>query len=417
MRAEIVSVGTEILLGQIVDTNAAELGQLFASLGIDHVHRQTVGDNLPRLTEALRLALSRADIVVTIGGLGPTEDDMTRDGVAAALESPLVVDEAVEVHLKDLFTRRGFAWTTSQLRQAQRPACAVPIDNPNGTAPGLLATSKGKTVVCLPGPRNEFVPMVYGPVSEALSNLSGGGSIVSRVLRIVGIGEAALEDRIRDLLTLEDVTVAPYAKVGEVHLRLTTRVAPGADPGAKIGPVADEIRARLGEAVYGEGETSLEARVLELLRGRGLKLATAESLTGGLVGGALTSVDGSSDVYLGGVVAYASSQKEALLGVPSSVLLAPEHGPVSEAVAAAMAEGARARLGADVAVSTTGVAGSSPVRENGVEKASGLVFVGVAGLGETVATRFQLGGNRETIRIRSVQFALASLYRRLMATG
>lgn len=410
MRAETVSVGTEILLGQIVDTNAAELGQLFASLGIDHVFRQTVGDNLTRLVETLKLALSRSDIVVTIGGLGPTEDDITRDGVAAALDSPLVVDETVEAHLKDLFTRRGFAWTTSQLRQAQRPACAVPIDNPNGTAPGLLATSNGKTVVCLPGPRNEFVPMVHGPVSDALSRLSGGGSIVSRVLRVVGIGEAAMEDRLKDLLNLPDVTVAPYAKVGEVHLRLTTRVAAGGDDSA-LEPVEAEIRSRLGDMVYAEGEESLEATVLGLLKSRGLSLATAESLTGGLVGGRLTGVDGASEVYRGGVVTYVNEEKTALLRVPLAILASD--GAVSEAVASAMAEGARTRLGADVAVSTTGVAGGSPLVENGVEKPSGLVYVGVAGLGRTVALKHQFGGNRNTIRSRATQAALALLYRKL----
>ena len=412
MRAEIVSVGTEILLGQIVDTNAAELGQLFATLGIDHMDRQTVGDNLGRLTEALQLAMSRSDIVVTIGGLGPTEDDMTRDGVAAALNSPLVVDEAVEAHLKDLFTRRGFSWTTSQLRQAQRPECARPIENPNGTAPGLLARLGDKTVVCLPGPRNEFVPMANGPVAAALAEISGGGSIVSRVLRIVGIGEAAMEEKIKDLLDLPDVTVAPYAKVGEVHLRLTTRVSSAGESSPALDRVAEEIRSRLGDMVYAEGEQSLEETVLLLLRAKGLTLATAESVTGGMVGGRLTSVDGASEVYRGGVVAYVNEEKTDLLAVSSDLL--SQVGAVSEGVAVAMAEGAQSRLCADVAVSTTGVAGADPVVENGVEKPSGLVYIGVSGLGRTVAMRHQFGGNRETIRARATRVALAMLYRKLL---
>ncbi len=413
MRAEIVSVGTELLLGQIVDTNAAELGQLFASLGIDHMYRQTVGDNLPRLTDALRLALSRSDIVVTIGGLGPTEDDITRDGVAMALGDRLVVDPEIEEHLKALFTRRGYPWTPSQLRQATRPSCAEPIDNPNGTAPGLLARKDAKVVVSLPGPRNEFVPMVNGPVTTALARLSGGGSIESRVLRIVGVGEAALEDQIRDLLGLGDVTVAPYAKVGEVHLRLTTRTGPGVSGVDALDSVAEEIRSRLGDKVYAEGEVSLEETVLSMLRERGATLATAESLTGGLVGGRLTSVEGASAVYMGGVVTYTDAQKTALLGVPPDLLLDPAHGAVSEAVAVAMADGALGRLGTNVAVATTGVAGVAPYIENGVEKPNGLFYVAVAGIGRTTAVRSQLGGSRETVRLRAAQAALALLYRHL----
>ncbi|MBX3111940.1 MAG: competence/damage-inducible protein A [Fimbriimonadaceae bacterium] len=416
MRAEIVSVGTEILLGQIVDTNAAELGRLFASTGVDHVFRQTVGDNLQRLVEALRLALSRSDIVVTIGGLGPTEDDITRDGVAAALDSPLVLDPALEAGLRELFERRGLVWTSSQTRQAHRPECARPIENPNGTAPGLLAMAHGKTVICLPGPRNEFVPMVKGPVAAALADLSGGGAIVSRVLRVVGIGEAALEERIQDLLDLPDVTVAPYAKVGEVHLRLTTRVAAGGQASA-LDPVAAAIRARLGTMVYGEDDQSLEAVVLDLMRRRGLTLVTAESLTGGMVGARFTSVDGASKVYRGGFVTYADDEKADRLGVPRLLLESPDHGAVSEAVALAMAEGAVRQTGADVAVSTTGVAGSEPLVENGVEKPSGLVYVAVAGLGPSVAVRHQHRGDRATVRARATQHAVHLLYQSLVNSG
>ncbi len=223
MRAETVSVGTEILLGQIADTNAVELGRVFAECGIAHTHRQTVGDNLERLTDSLRLALSRADIVVTIGGLGPTDDDLTRDGIAAALEDPLILDAAVESRLRSLFERRRLVWLDSQIRQAYRPSCGDVIENPNGTAPGLVCRKDGKTVIAMPGPKPEFVPMLEGPVKEILVGLGGGGVIRSRIVRIAGMGESLVEDRLRDLMKQDDPTVAPYAKIGEVHLRLTAK--------------------------------------------------------------------------------------------------------------------------------------------------------------------------------------------------
>lgn len=411
MNAEIVSVGTEILLGQIVDTNAQAVGLLLAELGIGHTHRQTVGDNLGRLTEALRLALSRSDIVFTIGGLGPTEDDLTRDGIAAALDDPLVVDETLEERLKAMFAQRKLAWVDSQLRQATRPSCAEPIDNPNGTAPGLVCRKGGKTVFALPGPKNEFVPMLRGPVREELVRLAGGRVIHSRIVRVCGLGEALVEEKIRHLLSSEDPTVAPYAKPGEVHLRVTSRASSVEEAEARIGPMVNRICDALGHAVFGYDETTLEAAVLECLRIGGRTLAVAESCTGGGLGERLTSVAGASSVFLGGFVTYSNEAKASLLGVSVSTL--KEEGAVSAKCAEEMAIGAKARLAADYGVSITGIAGP-----NGgtAEKPVGLVYVAVAGPDGCVVEEHRFRGIREDIRRRATQAALVLLRSRAMAT-
>lgn len=410
MKAEVVSVGTELLLGQTVDTNATQAGKLFASLGIDHYHRQTVGDNLARLTETLKLALSRADIVLTIGGLGPTQDDLTRDGVAAVLESPLVEDPALRDHLVELMRSRGIKMVESQYRQATRPQCAEPLSNPNGTAPGLVARKDGKTVFCLPGPPNEFNPMLEGPVKDALLKLGDGTILFSRTLRIVGIGEAALEEQMSDLLIDPEVTLAPYAKVGEVHLRLTTRAKSTEEGESKVKPMADEIYRRIPEFVYAEGEDSLPALLIKLLTERSQTVSVAESCTGGLLGAAFTSINGSSAAFRGGFLTYTADLKRDLAGVAQSTLNA--HGTVSEPTAAEMATGTRFRLKTDYAISITGVAGLDPLQEPDGEKPSGLVYIGIAGPNGVTVNRytFTAGGktSRDTIRQRAVAWALAS---------
>lgn len=408
MRAEIVSVGTEILLGQIVDTNAAYLGEMLAELGIAHTHRQTVGDNLERLTEALRQALSRADVVFTIGGLGPTQDDLTRDGIAAALGEELIHDPALEAGLRAWFEGRKLPWVESLSRQATRPPSAEPVENKSGTAPGLICRKGGKTVIALPGPRSEFIPMAAGPVRQALAEMGDGGVIHSLVLRIAGIGESWVEERIKDLIEAESPTVAPYAKPAEVHLRITARAQNIPDAEAIIAPVAAEIRARLGDAVYATGETTLEETILSLLTDRGETLAVAESCTGGGLGRRLTSVSGASRAFVGGVISYSNELKCALLGVPEALLA--EHGAVSEEVASAMAVGAT-KLGATWGVAITGIAGP----EGGTDdKPVGLVFVSVAGPSGVRVDEHRFRGRREDVRERAIQMALIALRNRLL---
>lgn len=412
MTAEIISVGTEILLGQIVDTNAAILGELFANLGIRHVHRQTVGDNQLRLTEALKLALSRADIVITIGGLGPTMDDMTRDGISAALGEEMVLDEGVQTTLKELFASRGLTWTETQNRQAMRPVCATPIPNPFGTAPGLICKKNGKTVIAMPGPKQEFEPMAKTAVREALMGAGGGEQIIhSVVVRVAGMGESIVEEKLKDLMMAEQPTVAPYAKQAEVHLRVT---ASGSDIAASeklIAPTVAVIQERLGHHVYGFGDTTLEEAVVNQLLESGKTLTVAESCTGGLFGGRITSVPGSSSVFLGGFLTYSNSSKQELLGVGALTLKAV--GAVSPECASEMALGARRQLDADFAVSITGIAGPGGGSE---EKPVGLVYIGIADREGCEVKEFKLRGSRETVRLRATQVALVFLRSRLMGS-
>ncbi len=405
MIAEIVSVGTELLLGQITDSNAQRLGVLFAECGIDHYHRQTVGDNLTRLTEALNLALSRSSIVITIGGLGPTEDDLTRDGIAAALEDELVVDDGVAKLLKEIFRRRGLPWTETQLRQAMRPRCGEPIANPNGTAPGLICRKDGKVVVALPGPPQELIPMIEGPVRTLLLELGGGGMLVSRTARICGLGEAFVEERIRDLIHASDPTVAPYAKPTELHLRITTRARSQPEGESRIQGVIDELTKRLGAYLYGFDATTLEMALVEGLALRKETVATAESCTGGLIAGRITSAPGSSDIFPGGIVSYANEVKSRDLGVQEATLAA--HGAVSRETAAEMAVGARSHFGTTYGLSVTGIAGPGGGSD---EKPVGLVYIGLATATGVEVQRHQFRGTRTIIRERSAQAALNWLW-------
>jgi len=406
MKAEIVSVGTELLLGQIADTDAQHLGQLLPQLGIAHTNRQTVGDNLQRLADALRLALSRSDIVFTIGGLGPTQDDLTREGIAAALGDVLVKDDDLEANLHRIFRERRFAWVESQLRQAMRPTCSVPIANPNGTAPGLICEKDGKVVIALPGPRGEFVPMADGPVRDYLARLATGGVIVSRLLRTCGIGEGIVEDKIKDLLSSENPTIAPYAKIGEVHLRITSHAPSREEAESLIDPMEAEVRARLGAAVYGLDDVALEEVVLRQLRALGSTLAVAESCTGGGLGARITSVAGASDVFVGGIVSYANEVKEGILGVDSALFAESGPGAVSDECARQMAERVRDKFGATFGVSITGIAGPSGGSE---QKPVGTVYVAVAAPDGVHSEHYRFRASREGVRERSVQSALVLL--------
>ena len=412
MTAEIVAVGTELLLGDTVDTNSAELGKVLAQLGVSHTGRQTVGDNVERLEAALHLALSRSDIVFTIGGLGPTQDDLTREGIAAALDEETVLDEEVLQGVRDKLKKRRVPFVPSQKRQAYRPACAETIENHNGTAPGLVCRKDGKTVIALPGPTLEFRPMLEGPVRRLLAEMGGGSVIHSRTLKVVGLGESMVEQKLGELMSSERPTVAPYAKLGEVHLRLTAQAASVEEADAVIAPVEAQVRERLGDAVFGSDDDTLEAVVLQLLRIRGEKLAVAESCTGGGLGARLTSVPGASDVFEGGVVSYSDRVKSSLLGVRTETLA--EYGSVSEQCANQMAQGAQEATGADWGVSITGVAGPDG---GTTDKPVGLVFIGVSGPDGTVVERHSFPGTREAVRNRSVQQALTALRVRLMSVA
>lgn len=410
MRCEIIGVGTELLLGQIVNSNAAWIGQHLAVVGWDSLRQTVVGDNEGRIAEAIEEALERADAVIVTGGLGPTQDDVTREAVAAVAGVPLVRQPELEQWLRERFARfaRG-SMAEMNLRQADVPAGGRTIDNPVGSAPGLIVEVKGKPIYAVPGVPREMQEMLERVVLPDLAARAGGGrAIVSRTLRTAGIGESLLAERLTPLWeSLSDVTMAYLASAGEVRVRLTAVGATRDEALAEIAPVEAAIRAELGDATYGTDDETLEAAVGRLLRSSKRTLACAESLTGGLVGGRITSVVGASDYYRGGVVAYATEAKATVLGVSRDLLA--EYGPVSEQVAGAMAEGVRRLLGAAVGLATTGVAG--PAEQGG--QPVGTVCLGVVDDEGMVTEVLQAPGDRAQIRAWATTGALDLLRRRL----
>ena len=403
MTAEIISIGTELLLGQIVDTDAAYLARALSAQGVSVYHRTTVGDNLERATQALTLALSRADAVFCIGGLGPTLDDLTRPAISAALGVPLVRDPKIVAHLTEWFAKRGYPLNDTILLQADVPEGGVPLENPNGTAPGLWVEVGGKTVVALPGPPSEFEPMVEEQVLPRIAP-GAGGTIRSKTLRIIGMGESSIEEKVKDLMAGANPSLAPYAKLAEVHLRATAKASTAEEAEALIAPLVAEVRARLGDAVYGEGDTALEDAVVTRLIEKSLTVATAESCTGGWLAQRITAVSGSSAIFPTGVVTYANETKVHLLNIPQAVLASV--GAVSPEVARAMAERVRELANTTFGVGITGIAGPGGGTQ---EKPVGLVYIAVATPTETRLEKCLFAGSRADVRFRATQTALKML--------
>lgn len=412
MIAEIVSVGTELLLGQIVDTHAPTMARILADCGIGCVRRSTIGDNLERLVEELRAGLARADVVITIGGLGPTADDLTRDAIAIALGDRLIRIPEREEKLRRFFELRKLTWLESIARQADRPESAEFVDNPYGSAPGLICRKSGKTVIALPGPKSEFDPMANGAVRALLSALGGGEVIHSRVVRISGMGESHVEERVRHLMDGDNPTVAPYAHPGEVHLRLTARAISIEAADGLINPVEHEIRRLLGHAVFGVDGTTLEAALIAEGASAGLTIATAESMTGGAVAERLSSVPGASATFLGGVTTYTVAAKSTLLGIDCGLI--ERFGPVSREVATAMAERVRDRLSADLSVAVTGNAGPTSDVDG---KPVGLVFIAIASHTGVEVEEARCRGSRDEIRRRATQLALTRLRKAIIGSS
>ncbi|OYD09947.1 competence/damage-inducible protein A [Paludifilum halophilum] len=410
MRAELVAVGTELLLGQIVDTHSAWLSRELSQLGIDVYYHTSVGDNRNRLKEVIRQAGTRSDLVIFTGGLGPTEDDLTKEAVAEVLDRKLVEHSPSIAALEAIFSERGLSIPPSNYKQAFVFEGGMVFSNPNGTAPGVAVTQDGTTYVLLPGPPTELYPMFEREVRSFLErNRQTEGVLVSKVLRFFGIGESHLVERVEDLLqNQENPTIAPLAKEGEVTLRITAKAADEATALKMIAPVREEILRRVGGYVYGEDDETLETVAIQALLKKQRKLALAESCTGGLIAEWLTSVSGASGAFKGGVVSYTNEAKENLLGVSPSLL--EEHGAVSMESALAMAEGAQARFNSDLGLSVTGVAGPDPSEGKPV----GTVFIGLAQKGApTRAFNLSLAGSRQKIRIRAAKFALYILQERL----
>ena len=372
--AEIIAVGTELLLGNIVNTNARDISQALSTVGVNVFWHTVVGDNPQRLKEALEIARKRADVIITTGGLGPTYDDLTKQTICEAFGNPLVLHQDILDTIRVYFERNvHMTMPENNVQQAELPEGCTVFDNPVGTAPGCAFEAGGVHVLMLPGPPFEMLTMLERHVLPYLRSLSGE-VIVSHDIMTFGLGESPMEELLREKMShMENPSLATYAKPSEVRLRATAKADSVEKAEAMLAPVVAEMTAFLGDVVYGVDVASLEEVCSRLLREKGWTMATAESCTGGAVAKRITALPGASQVYRGGVVSYWTQVKADVLGVPAEILDA--HGAVSAEIARAMAEGARRITGADVAVSVTGVAGPNP-DERGV--AVGIVYIGLA---------------------------------------
>ena len=412
MTAEVLCVGSELLLGNITNGNARWIAEQLAALGVPHQRQMVVGDNRERLMAEVRQAAGRCRVLITTGGLGPTPDDLTTEAIAAAFETPLVEHPEIWAEIQARLSARGRICSPSNRRQAFLPEGAAVLPNPTGTAPGMIwSPVPGFTVLTFPGVPSEMKAMWQQTAAPWLRQSGlAAGVFASRMLRFWGVSESALAEEMADLLEQANPTVAPYAGAGEVKLRITARAEHQADAEALLLPVEREIRRRTGQSCFGVDEQSLAEVVLQQLRLRGQTVAVAESCTGGGLGAALAAVPGASDVFLGGVIAYANGVKQGLLGVPAELLLA--HGAVSDPVAQAMAEGARRVTGADWGLAITGVAGPGGGSD---EKPVGLVHLAIAGPDgcSSEGVRFGTSRGRTWIQTLSAGEALNRLRLRL----
>jgi nicotinamide-nucleotide amidase len=410
VRAEIVGVGTELLLGQIANTNARWISERLATVGVDVLHHQAVGDNVPRIVDALRVALDRADVVLVTGGLGPTEDDLTRDAIAELLELPMVRHPDIEELLREKFAGYGRGdMPLSNLRQADVPEGMRTITPVRGTAPGLVAElPDGKRIYAVPGVPVEMEEMMEGTILAELSALAGPATIVSRTLRSASLGESRVAERLRDLFEASsNPSVAYLASSSEVKVRLTAKAPTRAEAESMLAPLVAEVGARLGDAIFTAADEELEEAVGRLLRSSGRTLACAESLTGGGVGARLTAVPGASDYFLGSVVVYTAEAKRNVLGVSQETIDGP--GVVSEECALEMAAGARQVFGADVGLALTGAAG--PEAHAGAQP--GTVWVAVDADDVKHARGFHVPGERVRVRRWAEQAGLDLIRRYL----
>ena len=409
MKLEVVTIGTELLLGLTPDTNAAELARALAAAGVEVVRHSSVADRPEAIRAAVAEALARTGFVITTGGLGPTRDDMTKHAVAEVFGKPLQLNEAVLRSLEERFRRLGRAMPAINRSQAEVPNGATVLPNPRGTAPGLWIEDHGRVVVMLPGVPSEMRGLLAEEVLPRLAARGSGMVIRSRTVRTTGIAESALAERVG---AIEDdiapLTLAYLPSTDGVDLRVTAWQLPEDEVERRSDAIVSQLRERAGEYFYGEDGTDLAAMVLQLLRARKKKLAVAESCTGGLLGGRITAIPGSSDVFAGGIVAYDDAVKRQMLDVPASLL--DTYGAVSEDVARAMATGARHRFGVDAGLAVTGIAGPSG---GSPEKPVGTVCLAAAFGRETRALKRIFPGDRAEIRARAAQAAL-DLMRRLI---
>ena len=397
MIVEVIAVGTELLLGQIVNSNTSFMGAALAERGFDAHYQQTVGDNIDRVAATIRLALGRADAVIITGGIGPTQDDLTREAVCAATGLEMVYSEGYAKELEEWWSRRGREMPPSNLRQAYHPAGAELLPNPRGTAPGLALGHEGKWIFCVPGVPAEMEHLVIAEVLPRLMSHSDDQQvIVSRVIRTWGRPESEVAEMLDDLYTGSiNPSLAFLASASEIKVRITAKADDAAEAESLIEPMEKEVRSRLGDSVFGTDDDTIEKILLRLLTESRYSIGTAESMTGGMVAARLTDLPGSSAVMKGGLVAYDPELKHRLLGVSDI------HEVVNVETAVAMAVGARSLLGVDVAVAVTGSAGPDPL-----EKPAGTVIVAVATPDEVRGREIRFTGDRERVRTYGTTAAL-----------
>lgn len=402
MTVELISVGTELLLGNIVNTNAAYLSEKCADLGLSCFYQSVVGDNEERLSAVLKTALERSDIVILSGGLGPTEDDLTKEVAAKVMGRKLSMHEPSRKRIEEYFIKCNLELTDNNWKQAMMPDGAVVVENENGTAPGVIMEGEGKKVILLPGPPNEMIPMFEKQIMPYLSG-SDLGMIYSQTVKICGVGESKAETMIKDMIDSQtNPTIATYAKNCEVHLRVTAKAKDEKEAKKLVKPVVKELKNRFGPHVYTtNADITLEKAVVDLLIANKLTVSTVESCTGGMLSARLINVPGISEVYKSGYITYSNKAKRKILGVKKGLL--EKKGAVSEEVAREMAKGAAIISKAEVAVSVTGIAGPGGGTE---EKPVGLVYIACNVCGKIKVRKYNFGGNRAKIRETAVSSAL-----------
>ncbi len=401
MKAEILAVGTELLLGDILNTNAQYLARELADLGISVYYQSVVGDNSERLKKAYEIAFNRADLVITTGGLGPTEDDLTKEIAGEYFNKKLILDENSLDKIKEYFKMYKRPLGKGNIKQAYFPKGSIVLPNDHGTAPGCIVEKHEKVLILLPGPPREVIPMFENYVKPYLLKYQEG-VLVSKVLRICGIGESHMEEQIKDIVASQtNPTVAPYAKEGEVTLRITAKGKTLEEAEDLIAPVKKEIYSRLGEFIYGEGNTTLEEEIAKVLIHKNKTIAVAESCTGGLISSKFINFSGISSVFMEGMVTYSNEAKIHRLNVKKETL--EKYGAVSKETAIEMAEGISKTANTDIGLSVTGIAGPNGGSE---EKPVGLVYIGIYINGQVKVKELFLKGDRNRIRNLAVVRAL-----------
>lgn len=404
MRAEIISIGTEILMGEILDTNAQYIAQRLPAMGIDLFYMHQIGDNRQRLVDLITQARGRSEIVLCTGGLGPTEDDITREAIAESIGEEPYVSPELEAHLRAFFESRGGQMPEQNVKQATIVPSGRSLPNPRGTAPGWWVEKDGAIIAAMPGPPAEMTGMWSNEVGPRLAERSAGAVLISRTLKTTGLGESTLDEALGDIRAGEDPTVGVYHKADGVHVRLASKAVDEAAARARIAPVEAAVRDLLGDNIWGADEDTFQEAVARLLGERGLSIAVMESCTGGLLASTITDVPGASGFFRGGLVTYTAEAK-IHYGVDAEVIEA--HGVVSNETASAMAAAARAQFEADIGVGITGVAGPEPHGGQPV----GAVCLGVETPGESYATGYTFAQTRAAIKARAVTSALTLIRR------